>query len=108
MAATITAVDSQLIQIPFTEGLRTTYGERTACTILLVTVHTDDGVVGYGESVGLFHETAATFIDRELAPLIVGQDYRRIEHVLERVEHLIEWNSWAAYPIAAIDMALHD
>jgi L-alanine-DL-glutamate epimerase-like enolase superfamily enzyme len=104
----IAEITSRLVQLPFTEGLRTTYGERTACTILIVSVSTVDGLVGYGESVGLFHETAATFIDMELKSLLIGQDCRRIDYLLHRVEHLIDWNSWAAYPIAALDMALHD
>lgn len=104
----IADVASRLIQLPFTEGLRTTYGERTACTILLVRVTTTDGVVGYGESVGLFQETAATFVEAELRTLLIGQDCRRIGHLIHKMEHLIEWSSWAAYPIAALDMALHD
>lgn len=108
MNTTITDLDTRLLQLPFTEGLRTTYGERTACTILLVTIRTADGTTGYGESVGLFHETAETFIQRELRALLIGQDCRRLEYLIHRMEHLIEWNSFAAYAIAAIDMALHD
>ena len=108
MDTTITDITTRLIQIPFTEGLRTTYGERTACTILIVTVTTADGAVGYGESVGLFHETAASFIEHELRELLLGHDCRRTEYLIHRVEHLIEWSTWAAYPIAALDMALHD
>lgn len=106
--ADIKGVTTRYVQLPFTEGLRTTYGERTACTILVVEVELANGQLGYGESVGLFHSTADTFIHAELKDLLVGQDSRRIEYLIHRMEHLIEWNSFAAYAISAIDIALHD
>lgn len=101
-------VKTQVLQLPFTEDLATTYGVRTHATIVLVALETDEGVTGYGEIVGIFQETALTFLHTELKPLLVGQDPRRIEHVLHRLEHLIDWNSHAAYAIAAVDTALYD
>jgi L-alanine-DL-glutamate epimerase-like enolase superfamily enzyme len=104
----IVDVKTQLLQLPFTEVLSTTYGARTHSTIVLVSVESDEGVVGFGEIAGLFQETAETFLHTELKPLVLGQDPRRIEYIVHRVEHLIDWNSHAAFAIAAIDTALHD
>jgi L-alanine-DL-glutamate epimerase-like enolase superfamily enzyme len=104
----IVDLKTQVLQLPFTEDLATTYGVRTHATIVLVAVETDEGVTGFGEIVGIFQETAATFLHTELKPLIVGQDPLRIEYLLHRVEHLIDWSSHAAYAIAAVDTALYD
>jgi L-alanine-DL-glutamate epimerase-like enolase superfamily enzyme len=104
----IVDVKTQRLQLPFMETLATTYGARTHATIVLVSVVTDEGLTGYGESVGLFQETAEKFIETELRPLLMGEDPARVEYLVHKMEHLIEWNSFAAYPIAAIDVALHD
>jgi L-alanine-DL-glutamate epimerase-like enolase superfamily enzyme len=104
----IVDIRTRLLQLPFTEDLSTTYGVRTHATIALVAVETDEGVTGYGEIVGIFQETALTFLQTELKPLLLGQDPLRIEYIVHRLEHLIEWNSHAAYAIAAIDTALYD
>jgi len=71
-------------------------------------LETDDGIVGYGESVGIFFETADTFIHKELKPLLLGENPLRVEYLRHRMEHLIEWNSFATYPISAVEMALYD
>lgn len=101
-------IRTELLQLPFRDVLATAYGARTHATLVLVSIETDEGVTGYGESVGLFHQTAEAFIANELRPLLLGEDPLRIEYLLHRLEHLIEWNSFAAYPIAAIDTALYD
>jgi L-alanine-DL-glutamate epimerase-like enolase superfamily enzyme len=104
----ITDIKTESLQLPFVEALTAAYGERTHSTIVLVSIETDEGVTGYGESTGLFQQTAETFIHSELKPLLVGEDPTRVEYLIHKVEHLIDWNSFAAYPIAAIDTALHD
>ena len=45
----ITAIQTRLMRIPFTELLRAAYGARTHASYLLVTIETDEGIVGYGE-----------------------------------------------------------
>ena len=104
----ITDVKTQLMRIPFTEYLRAAYGGRSHASYLLVTIETDEGTVGYGEHDGLFYETADAFIHSELKPLLVGEDPLQIEFLTHKLEHFLIWNSFAAYPIAAIDMALYD
>ncbi len=104
----ITDIKTQLIRIPFTEYLRAAYGGRSHASFLLVVVETDEGIVGYGEHDGLFYETADAFIHSELKPLLLGEDPTQIEFLNHKMEHFFLWNSFAAYPISAIDMALYD
>ena len=104
----ITGINTRLIRIPFTEFLRASYGGRSHASYLLVTIETDEGVVGYGEHDGLFYETADAFIHSELKPLLLGEDPLQIEFLTHKMEHFFMWNSFAPYPISAIDMALYD
>ena len=104
----ITAIHTRLLRIPFTEVLRAAYGARTHASYLLVTIETDKGVTGYGEHDGLFYETAEAFIHAELKPLLIGEDPLQIEYLTHKTEHFLQWNTFAAYPLSAIDMALYD
>lgn len=104
----ITKIHTRLMRIPFTEVLRAAYGARTHASYLLVTIETDEGVTGYGEHDGLFYETAEAFIHAELKPLLIGEDPLQIEYLAHRTEHFLLWNTFAAYPLSAIDMALYD
>ena len=104
----ITNIKTQLMRIPFTEFLKAAYGGRSHASYLLVTIETDEGIAGHGEHDGLFYETADTFIHSELKPLLLGEDPLQIEFLNHKLEHFLMWNSFAAYPMAAIDMALYD
>ena len=104
----ITAIKTRLIRIPFIEFLRAAYGGRSHASYLIVTIETDEGIVGYGEHDGLFYETADAFIHSELKPLLIGEDPVQIEFLNHKMEHFLLWNSFAAYPISAVDTALYD
>src|ERR1035441_6173744 len=104
----ITAIHTRLMRIPFMELLRAAYGARSHASYLLVTIETDEGLIGYGEHDGLFYETADAFIHSELKPLLIGEDPLQIEFLVHKTEHFLLWNTFAAYPMAAIDMALYD
>jgi len=71
-------------------------------------IETDEGIVGYGEHDGMFYETADAFIHWELKPLLLGEYPTQIEYLNHKMEHFLIWNSFSAYPISAIDMALYD
>jgi L-Ala-D/L-Glu epimerase len=104
----ITALKTRLLRIPFVEVLRASYGARTHASYLIVTVETDEGITGYGEHDGLFFETAEAFLRSEVEPLLLGEDPRQIEFLAHKTEHLLSWNSFAAFPLSAVDMALYD
>ena len=104
----IVDVQTELAAGSISEKLPTAYGTRTHFEWLLVRIDTDEGISGFGESVGLFHTTARTFLEEEIKPVLLGEDPRQIEYLNHRLDHLYQWNSFAAYPIAAVDVALHD
>jgi L-alanine-DL-glutamate epimerase-like enolase superfamily enzyme len=104
----IKTIRTRLLRVPFTERLSAAYGSRTHASYLVVEIETDSGIIGYGEHDGLFFETADAFIHSEIEPLLVGEDPLQIEFLSHKTEHLILWNTFAAYPLAAVDMALYD
>jgi L-alanine-DL-glutamate epimerase-like enolase superfamily enzyme len=77
---------------------------------LFVTVDTDDGIMGVGESGLTGREHAVEGAVRHLAPLLIGQDPRRIEHlwqVMARGAFFPAQGATAA-ALSAIDIALWD
>jgi L-alanine-DL-glutamate epimerase-like enolase superfamily enzyme len=81
-----------------------------ARNFLFVTVDTDEGVSGVGESGLTGRELAVEGAVRHLAPLLIGQDARRIEHlwqVMSRGGFFPALGPMAA-ATSAIDIALWD
>jgi L-alanine-DL-glutamate epimerase-like enolase superfamily enzyme len=75
--------------------------------ILWVLVHTDEGVTGLGET---FYgaRTVEAHIHETLAPLMIGEDPRRIEYLAARAEGYLGWRSSGAETRgnSAFDIAL--
>lgn len=79
----------------------------------LVSIHTDSGVVGWGESLApVAPEVVATIIDKLLAPQLIGQNPRSVRPLWEMLRdfmrergHLVGHQSDA---LAALDTALWD
>ena len=40
--------------------------------------------------------------------MLIGEDPLQIEYLAHKTEHFLLWNTFAAYPLSAIDMALYD
>ena len=72
-------------------------------------VHTDDGVMGLGET---FFGSGAVeaYIHETLAPLVIGEDPLRIEYLARKVEGYLGWRSTGAEARgnSAFDIALWD
>ena len=77
--------------------------------LLWVQVHTDEGVTGLGET---FYGARAveTYLHETLAPLMLGEDPRRIEYLARRAEGYLGWRSTGAETRgnSAFDIALWD
>jgi len=78
----------------------------------------EDGTVGWGEAQvlqdwggeygtrsGESHHTTTVVIGQLLAPIVIGEDVRRIEHVHAKMDKLVRGYPYAK---AAIDVAMHD
>jgi len=89
-------------------------GEYDVREALLVKVETDDpAIFGWGESAmwGGPHAVTATLVEREIAPLIVGEDPRRPEYLWEKVFQETYYHGRRGVVIAAlsgVDIALWD
>ena len=110
----ITAVQTFSLRYDMPYALTYARGEYTVREARLVKVLTDDGAVfGWGESAmwGGPHAVTAAVIEREIAPLILGQDPRRPEFLWEKVFQETYYHGRRGILIAAlsgVDIALWD
>jgi L-alanine-DL-glutamate epimerase-like enolase superfamily enzyme len=84
-------------------------GIRHSASGLVVEVHTDEGISGVGEAPGPTLPTIRTIIEQELTQFVVGQDPRRTEWLVHRMEEFSRnWSGIAAYAISGLEIALLD
>jgi len=82
--------------------------------ITLARVETQDGLVGWGESISQMPESALatqTVIERGYAPLLIGEDALDVERLWRKMLAHIWWygsEGIAAFAVSAVDMALWD
>lgn len=126
----ITAIKAAWLQVPIPADKASVsdFGRNTSFNTTLVRVETDEGLIGYGEakaSVGSLGVQCAlvTTIEKELAPLLIGQDPRDIARLWElmysgsrahyalsrgRVFPILSRRGITISAISGIDMALWD
>ena len=108
----ITDVSAHLLAIPVTKDELETPFRWGAFNQIIVAVHTDEGVTGYGEgfAYGVPHATASVII-RTVKPLLIGEDptqIARLQDKLYRQTHLFGRYGITTFAISAIDIALWD
>ena len=105
----ITSVHTIPVRTPMREPLVWPGGTRLSASGLLVEIHTDEGIVGVGEAPGPTLPTIQTIIEAELTQFLVGQDPRRTEWLVHRMEEFTRnWSRIGAYAIAGLEIALLD
>lgn len=78
---------------------------------IFVFIETDVGITGVGEATTEYHEHAvAQMIERQLAPVLIGQDPTRIEFLWQQMQRGYWWRTGvvAASGMSGIDQALWD
>ena len=88
MPLTIRTVDATPLRIPLARPVTSSLGTYAYLDVVLVTMTTTDGPTGQGLTVGLGGEASAAiapYIERELAPLAVGQDALAPEALWQRL-----------------------
>ena len=110
---TIQKVESRILDVPLIRphGFATTTS--TAQHILLVSVHLENGVIGYGEGVvpggpwwgGESVETMKALVDGYLAPVLIGRAVSELAGIMADLERVV---ARARYAKAAVDVAMHD
>lgn len=110
----ITGVETIPLRYDMPYALTYARGEYQTREALLVKVHTDDAsIVGWGEAAmwGGPHAASAAVIEREIAPLIEGEDPRRPEYLWEKVYQSTYYHGRKGMLIAClsgVDIALWD
>lgn len=110
---TIQKVESRILDVPLIRphGFATTTS--TEQHILLVSVHLENGVIGYGEGVvpggpwwgGESVETMKALVDGYLAPVLIGRAVSELAGIMVDLERVV---ARARYAKAAVDVAMHD
>ena len=98
------------LSIPLKQVFKTARGEKTHANSVIITLHTDTGLVGWGEASSSPYITGATqtsnmAIAQDLAALIKGKDPLAIEARMQDINGFIAGGSSIS---AAFDMALYD
>lgn len=105
----IVRIDSALVRVPFTEVIAWGSGTRIGTTRLVCRIETDDGHVGWGETLCLIDAVPAVF-DAVVAPIGMGMavcDAERLHrHVLGAGYY--HHKRAAVMAIAALEMAMWD
>ena len=82
--------------------------------ITLARVESEDGLIGWGESISQFREASLAtkiIIEQGFAPLLIGEDARDVERLWHKMLERVWWygpEGIAAFAVSAVDMALWD
>lgn len=108
----ITDVKAHLLGIPINSDELKTPWFWGSFNQIIVSIHTDAGITGYGEAFGygVPHATAAV-INKTLRPMLLGEDPTRIttlQDKMYRQTHLFGRYGVTTFAISGIDIALWD
>ena len=109
----ITRIEPIPVLVPLKQGLttKTAHGEHIDSAYEMVKVHTDDGIVGFGEATlsprwsGETSPGCVAVIDDLLAPALKGADPRDVGACAIRMDGALKLNPFTK---AAVEMALWD
>lgn len=109
----ITEIKASYLAVPLLHPyvLSKEYGVYSTATPIIVTIYTDEGIIGYGESdpwplfTGDSAEISMTVIEKHLGPMLIGADPTNINEIHRLMDAIIRNQHMTK---AAIDMACYD
>ncbi len=107
----ITKISTRLLAIPLRGRYHWAIGAPEGFNSVLLEVHTDEGIIGYGEALGSRSAVAAEATIRSVEHLLVGEDPFRVEYLLASMYRSGAWTNqrhFANQSFAGIEMALWD
>ena len=107
----ISEIRTHILAMPLHGRYHWAIGAPEGINSILVEVHTDDGIVGYGDALGSRSAVAAEATIRSVEHLLLGEDPFRVEYLLGRLYHSGVWSNqrrFANQSFAGIEMALLD
>jgi L-rhamnonate dehydratase len=98
-----------LIRMPLAETIHWGSGKRSGTTRLIVRIQTDDGIIGWGETISLIDNVPAVF-EKIVAPLAIGYSIADVERLHRHVlgAGFYHHKRAAVMAIAALEMAMWD
>jgi L-alanine-DL-glutamate epimerase-like enolase superfamily enzyme len=114
MAAKIERIDTRLYRIPLDTALSdSTHGTMTHFELIASRIYDTEGAegMGYTYTVGANGSAIRELLDRDLTPMLIGEEADRIESLWQRMWWKLHYGGRggaAAFAISAIDMALWD
>jgi glucarate dehydratase len=110
MHTRIKTLETTVVSVPLTAPIRWAMGSLGHTTRTIVTLRTDDGTIGYGETIG---SQPKDVIDREIRPSVEGLDPFNIEKIIargglpQRHHAFLAWQG-RMRALAAVEMACWD
>ncbi|MCH9740733.1 MAG: dipeptide epimerase [Epsilonproteobacteria bacterium] len=106
----ITRIDTQLLKAPLKTPFKTALRTVTHLEDLVVSIHTDSGLIGYGEGAATAVITGETITSmlgaiEHIKPMLIGQELEAFNNLLKTVEQSIIHNSTIK---SALEIALYD
>lgn len=110
----ITEIRSTPLELPFNHPFHWSQGMADSATVLLIEVQTDEGLVGFGESIGFPTATAAAEIIRSANHVFIGQSPFHITRLITEAHRTCFAEAGTAAPrfanqiFAGVEIALWD
>ena len=89
----IAEIATAIVSVPYTRPTTWSKGRGTRTFNLLIRVDTDEGISGWGESVGPSVHNARTVIERDLAPLLIGEDPFNGTRIRDKVDLALDFDA---------------
>ncbi len=107
----ITDLEAVVVSLPRTDALTTAYSTATGATTVVVQIHTDEGLIGIGQtavaprSYGETAEGIQANIQAHLAPAVMGECPLNIHRLVGKMERALP-DHWSSH--AGVEFALWD
>jgi L-alanine-DL-glutamate epimerase-like enolase superfamily enzyme len=111
----ITEIKTTPLRIPYLQPYHWSHGTLDAATVIFVEVHTDEGITGFGESIGTPSAKAIEEYLRRAAQICIGQDpFGNVRLISDAYHHLFQAFGNCSSPrfagqvLSGLEMALWD
>lgn len=106
----ITKIETRIVDLALLKPVKVALGTIDSFQTLIIRIHSDNGLIGYGEASPISFVTGETIaicqsVIEALTPSLIGQDIARLEHLHALMDAMFKDNYSSK---AAIDLALHD
>ena len=104
----ITDVEATAVSVPYSVPTTWSKGRGVRTFNLIIKVSTDEGLVGWGESVGPAVYNAKNLVEREFRRLLIGADPCNHAAIRASVDLALDYLPGARWAFSGVDMALWD